>query len=488
MADSRLSRLQFEKTQNKTGNQGKRRYTSNMRNRIILIGLIVAVWLGLKVVDCLFTGPELLLLLVIGIAIMVTHSVWLLNAQHKWRKRRNLLAKTKSPVSQALTLNAAGAASQSLSSSISESVWEPWIDIFIAAKNEARVIENTVRNTFKINYDKLVVWVIDDCSTDATADILEKLQGEFPRLRLIKRAYGSQPGKSAALNEALPLSKGEVIAVFDADAYVAPDFFQLMLPVLEPEGIGAVQAQKRIYEYQKGFLVNCQASEYALDTYFQIGRDLIRGAVELRGNGQLVKRAALIDVGGWNNKAITDDLDLSMRLLVNHWDIRFCPHAYVWEEGVTTLKALMRQRCRWAEGSIRRYLDYIFPLNSPTRLSLVERLDTIAFTVLFVVPALMLLEVTSELIHFSTGLPTHGRLFAIICMIIYLISELNIFVAIKIYRNMSFWRTFVHSLGVSAYIYLHWIPCIVISVRQIIFGKQASTWHPTEHVGHSAAN
>lgn len=447
-----------------------------MRNRIILIGLIVAVWLGLKAVDCLFTGPELLWLLGLGIAIMITHSFWLLNAQHKWRKRTNLLAdannKPNSP-----TASASG-----------DSIWEPSIDIFIAAKNEARVIETTVRNMFKIDYDKLLVWVIDDCSTDNTAAILEKLQSEFPRLRLIKRAYGSYPGKSAALNEALALSKGNVVAVFDADAYVAPDFFQLMLPVLEPEGIGAVQAQKRIYDYQKGFLVNCQASEYALDTYFQMGRDLIRGAVELRGNGQLVKRAALIDVGGWNNKAITDDLDLSMRLLVNHWDIRFCPHAYVWEEGVTTLKSLMRQRCRWAEGSIRRYLDYIFPLNSPTRLSLVERLDTMAFTVLFVVPALMLLEVTSELIHFSTGLPTHGRLFAIISMIIYLISEFNIFVAIKIYRNMSFWKTFVHSLEVSAYIYLHWVPCIVISLRQIFFGKKASTWHPTEHVGQPAAH
>jgi 1,2-diacylglycerol 3-beta-glucosyltransferase len=460
-----------------------------MRNRIVLVGLVIAVWLGLKIVDCLFSGPEVLLLLCLGIAVMVMHSLWLLNAQHKWRKHGNLLAANKAPSLKANPPGAAQASSyQSNLFYASEPVWQPWVDIFIAAKNEAPVIETTVRNMFKINYDKFFLWVIDDCSTDNTAAILEALKVEFPRLNLIKRAYGSHPGKSAALNEALPLSKGDVIAVFDADAYVAPDFFALMLPVLEPEGIGAVQAQKRIYDYQKGFLVNCQASEYALDTYFQMGRDLIRGAVELRGNGQMVKRAALIDVGGWNNKAITDDLDLSMRLLVNHWDIRFCPHAYVWEEGVTTLKALMRQRCRWAEGSIRRYLDYIFPLNSPTRLSLVERLDTIAFTVLFVVPALMLLEFSSELIHFSTGLPTHGRLFALISIIIYLISEMNIFVAIKIYRNMPIWKTLVHSLEVSAYVYLHWIPCIVISLRQIMFGKQASTWHPTEHVGHSAAN
>ena len=62
-----------------------------------------------------------------------------------------------------------------------------------------------------------------------------------------------------------------------------------------------------------------------------------------------------------------------MRLLINHWDIRFVPDAHVFEEAVPTLKGLLRQRRRWAEGSIRRYLDYIFPLNSPTRLSFVER-------------------------------------------------------------------------------------------------------------------
>lgn len=209
-------------------------------------------------------------------------------------------------------------------------------------------------------------------------------------------------------NEALALCKGDVMAVFDADASVAPDFLTKILPCLAPENVGAVQAQKRMYEYQKGFLVDCQDTEYALDSYFQVSRDLIGGAVELRGNGQLVKRQALVDVGGWNNKAITDDLDLSMRLLVNNWDITFSPDTVVWEEAVPTLKGLLRQRRRWAEGSIRRYLDYIFPLNSPTRLSLVERLDTLVFTVYFVVPALMLLEAGSEIINLVTGTPTHG--------------------------------------------------------------------------------
>ncbi len=435
-----------------------------MRNRVLLLGLTVAAWLGLKIIDYFLPWPALMFLLCLTVVIMVMHSIWLLVAQRRWRKR--LLKQGQEP------------------RGIEAESWEPWVDIFIAAKNESRVIENTVRNFFKVDYNQFYLWVIDDASDDAMPQILERLKGEFPRLRVVTRTAGSRPGKSAALNEALPLAKGDVIAVFDADAYVAPDFFQLMLPVLAPEGVGAVQAQKRIYLHQEGFLVECQSSEYALDTYFQMGRDLIGGAVELRGNGQLIKRSALIDVGGWNNRAITDDLDLTMRLLVNKWDVRFSPHAHVWEEGVTTWKSLIRQRRRWAEGSIRRYLDYIFPLNSPKRLSLVERLDILAFISEFAIPALMLLEIISDAISFATGGETHARFLVLVALAVLAISLVNFFIAIRIYRpHLTILEALNHTLEVNCYVYAHWVPCVLISFVQIMSGRQASKWHRTEHVG-----
>lgn len=456
-----------------------------MRNRIILIGLTVAIWAALKTVDRFVTGPELIFLLLIALALMVTHSVWLYSVQSQWQKkaRKYLRKRIKNAVGNLVKVESSKVGTES-----SAIDWNPSVDIFISAKNEASVIETTVRNLFKIDYDNFLVWVIDDCSDDDMPNVLENLKTEFSNLRVVRREPGSYPGKSAALNDALPLSNGEVVAVFDADAFVEPDFLNKVLPVLADDDVGAVQAQKRIYEHQKGFLVECQASEYALDTYFQVGRDMIGGAVELRGNGELIKRQALIDVGGWNNKSLTDDLDLSMRLLVSNWDIKFCPNAHVFEEGVTTLKGLLRQRRRWAEGSIRRYLDYIFPLNSPTRLSLVERIDTLVFTVYFVVPALMLLELTSEIIRFATGVPTYGSFLALIALAVFFISQLNLLISTRIYRNLSFGRALFHSFAVNAYVYLHWVPVIVISFGQILFGKGASTWHRTEHIGHTTQN
>ncbi len=441
-----------------------------MQNRIILISLILALWIGLKVIDSLARGPELLVMLSCVVVFMMIHSVWLLMAQNRQKRKLRKLSR------QAFTA--------STQNDTASNQWNPSVEIFVAAKNEGRVIANTVRNLFKLDYNKLQVCVIDDCSTDDMPVVLEKLKAEFPALKVLRRAFGSCPGKSAALNDALPLSKAEVIAVFDADAYVAPDFLARTLPVLEPEGVGAVQAQKRIYLHQEGALVEAQDSEYALDTYFQTSRDLIGGTVELRGNGELIKREALIDVGGWNNKSLTDDLDLSMRLLVNKWDISFCPEAVVWEEAVTNLKGLLRQRRRWAEGSIRRYLDYIFPLNSPTRLSLIERIDLLIFTVYFLVPALMLLEVTSDVMRFATGVPTHGLFTVLIAAAIFLITQFNMILAMRTYRDaMPAFKTIWHSFAVVAYIYLHWCPCIIVSFCQILFGKSTYTWHRTEHVG-----
>lgn len=430
-----------------------------MRNRFIIVCLTILSIAALVITDYLLPWPSLCVLLVLTLILMACHTLWLMHTQH--RNRHKIKSTTQSS-------------------------WTPSVDILIPAKNESRVIERTVRQFLELDYPNFKVWVIDDASDDSMPSILERLKKELPNFDYIRRPAGSYPGKSAGLNDALPHCRAEVIAVFDADAYVAPDFLKRILPVLEPDTVGAVQSQKRIYEHQKkNFLPSCQSSEYALDTYFQDGRDLIGGAVELRGNGQLIKREALIDVGGWNNKAITDDLDLTMRLLLSKWTIRFSADTHVYEEAVTTWKGLMRQRRRWAEGSIRRFLDYILPLNSPRSLSLVERLDILAFMSEFAIPGLMALEAVCEMFnYFVFGEPMYPKFLLLVAFMTFFISLVNFFIALRTYRKeLSVWESMIHTVEVNSYIYAHWVPCIIISFLHIAFRRQASTWHRTEHMG-----
>ena len=236
----------------------------------------------------------------------------------------------------------------------------PCVSVLVAAKNEEAVIGKLVKNLCNLEYPggQYEVWIIDDNSTDKTPELLAQLAQEYQQLKVIRRSPQASGGKSGALNQVLPLTKGEIVAVFDADAQVVPDLLLKVVPLFQREKVGAVQVRKAIANAKENFWTQGQMAEMALDTWFQQQRVALGGIGELRGNGQFVRRTALESCGGWNEETITDDLDLTLRLHLNQWDIdcTFCPA--VQEEGVTNAIALWHQRNRWAEGGYQRYLDY----------------------------------------------------------------------------------------------------------------------------------
>ncbi|QJB28109.1 glycosyltransferase family 2 protein [Limnospira fusiformis SAG 85.79] len=236
----------------------------------------------------------------------------------------------------------------------------PFVSLLVAAKNEEAVIGNLVKNLCALNYPShcYELWVIDDNSSDRTPIVLQELAKEYQQLHILHRDENATGGKSGALNQALPLTRGKILGVFDADATVDSDLLQQVIPKFQAEQVGAVQLQKAIANSNFNFLTRCQASEMALDAFFQKQRVAVGGIGELRGNGEFIRRAALESCGGWCEQTITDDLDLTIRLHLDHWDIEFLDTSVVFEEGVTNWVALWHQRNRWAEGGYQRYLDY----------------------------------------------------------------------------------------------------------------------------------
>lgn len=249
---------------------------------------------------------------------------------------------------------------------LSEETQEDWpyVSLLVAAKNEETVIGKLIERLCNLEYPhhRYEVWVIDDRSTDNTPVLLEKLAQQYENLQILHRSPGATGGKSGALNEVLSLTQGEILAVFDADATVTPDMLKRVLPLFERQNVGAVQMQKAIANRDLNLWTRGQTAEMALDSYFQQQRIAIGGIGELRGNGQFVRREAILRCGGWNEETITDDLDLTIRLHLGRWDIEFILEPAVAEEGVTTALSLWHQRNRWAEGGYQRYLDYWRPL------------------------------------------------------------------------------------------------------------------------------
>ncbi|MDJ0619923.1 MAG: glycosyltransferase family 2 protein [Calothrix sp. MO_192.B10] len=236
----------------------------------------------------------------------------------------------------------------------------PHVSVLVAAKNEEAVIGNLVENLCNLEYPdgKYEVWIVDDNSSDRTPQLLAKLAREYEHLQVLRRSPEASGGKSGALNQVLPLTKGEILAVFDADAQVSPDMLQQVVPMFQRQKVGAVQVRKAIANAKVNFWTRGQMAEMAVDTYMQQQRTAIGGIGELRGNGEFIRRQALLSCGGWNEETITDDLDLTLRLHLSDWDIDCALFPPVYEEGVTSAIALWHQRSRWAEGGYQRYLDY----------------------------------------------------------------------------------------------------------------------------------
>jgi len=173
----------------------------------------------------------------------------------------------------------------------------PLVSIIIPAKDEIRVIEGAVRSACGQDYPGGVeVIVVDDHSTDGTSEALARLAAALP-LTVVQTRPGSI-GKAAALQVGVAHSRGELIAVFDADARLEPGVLARMVPHLADPHVGAAQGRRLVHNGGRNRLTRIQEDEYRVfQTLLQRARQAVGAFVCLAGNGLIVKRAALEAVG-----------------------------------------------------------------------------------------------------------------------------------------------------------------------------------------------
>ncbi len=381
----------------------------------------------------------------------------------------------------------------------------PFVSIMVAAKNEEAVIGRLVKTLCDLDYPscRYEVWIIDDNSTDRTPMLLDQLAREYEQLRVFRRPKGAGGGKSGALNQVLPLAKGDIIAVFDADAQVPADILRCVLPLFQRPNLGAVQVRKAISNVSNNAWIRGQVAEMALDSFLQQQRIAIGGIGELRGNGQFVRRQALEDCGGWNEETITDDLDLTFRLHLKRWDIDFMLIPAVEEEGVTRAIALWHQRNRWAEGGYQRYLDYWQPIFR-NRMGPLKTLDLFVFWIIqYVIPTAMVPDLLMAVLRNRPMLltPISGITLPIFIygMVVGLrrVQKTQRTQSIAgaddhaqsvtdpgAGNNFSLLRTLLQSLYGFIYMF-HWLPVVASVTARIAIRPKRLKWVKTVHHGTS---
>jgi len=269
--------------------------------------------------------------------------------------------------------------------------YRPNVSILVACHNEVLVVGSLVRGLAALHYprSRLEIVLVDDGSDDGTAELLDRLTAGERHMRVLHRPPGAGGGKSGALNTAAAVARGEIVVVFDADHIPRRNVIDRLVRHFQDPRVSAVQgrcivrnsvhsrlARSIAIDYFSGYLVN----EYGRQALFELPA--------YGGANCAVRASTLRRLGGWNPDSVTEDTDLTMRVVLLGERVRYDITAVDTEEGATTLARFVRQRYRWARGHQQVWRDYRSLVVRTPHLTLMEKVESILFLLVYHVPVL----------------------------------------------------------------------------------------------------
>ncbi|KPI55936.1 glycosyl transferase family 2 [Clostridioides difficile] len=242
----------------------------------------------------------------------------------------------------------------------------PMVSILVPAHNEAKVIGRTVESLLLLNYpkNKMELIVINDNSSDNSKEILEEIKNKYDNYNFTiintDNLTGGK-GKSNALNIGYTISKGEFIAVYDADN--TPDrnaLRYLIQTIVMDDKLGAVIGKFRTRNKNKNLLTKfINIETLSFQWMSQAGRWQLFNLCTIPGTNFILRRSIIEEIGGWDSKAIAEDTEISFRIYKLGYKIKLVPQSITWEQEPETVKVWIKQRTRWAKGNIYVLMKYI---------------------------------------------------------------------------------------------------------------------------------
>jgi len=226
----------------------------------------------------------------------------------------------------------------------------PKLSVLIPAFNEEDTIRDTINCVLSSDYpkDKLNVLVIDDGSSDRTKEIAKEMN--------VNVLSKENSGKADSLNKALRLVDSEFVAVIDADSYPSKDSFKKMISQFN-EKTAAVTSCVLVKE-PKNLLEKMQATEYVFISWARKLLDFLDCVYVTPGALSVYRKKALLEVGGFDIKNLTEDIEITWNLLKNKYKIGMCLCARTYTTPPNKFLKFWKQRLRWHIGGLQTLLKY----------------------------------------------------------------------------------------------------------------------------------
>ncbi|HBK46701.1 MAG TPA: poly-beta-1,6 N-acetyl-D-glucosamine synthase [Xanthomonadaceae bacterium] len=301
----------------------------------------------------------------------------------------------------------------------------PFVSILVPCFNEADTVGETIAAATVQDYPDFEVIAIDDGSSDRTAEVLRQLTSEYPRLRVVHLDHNH--GKANALRIGALAARSDYLVCVDADALLDPQATRWMVGhLIDGPRVGGVTGNPRVRN-RTTLMGRMQVGEFSAIV------GLIKRAQRVYGRLFTVsgvicafRRSALNRVGYWADHMVTEDIDISWRLQLDGWDIRYEPNALCWTLMPETLRGLWKQRLRWARGGVEVLLAHgrsalswrrrrMWGVLAEYTLSLVWAHTMLAIIVLWLLGKLVPLP---PALYVDTILPRwHGLILAVVCLL-----------------------------------------------------------------------
>jgi len=236
-----------------------------------------------------------------------------------------------------------------------------YISLFynLPIKNERSVIERVLGACLDLNYpsDRFEIVVVDDGSTDGTTEVCRRYAVENDRIKFYHREFSN--GKASALNYGLSNSRGDVLAIFDADNVPERDTLLIAAAHLRDKSVSALQGRIHSINSEQNMLTKFITYEDSVwCEAFLRGKESLGLFVHLRGCCQFIRRSVLEELGGFDESIMAEDIEISARMVEKGYRIKYTSDIRTWQESPSTWKAFLKQRTRWYRGHMQVALKY----------------------------------------------------------------------------------------------------------------------------------